>query len=53
MATTPVNSEAEPAPRAADSIVAIWPVAWGHRYLLGLLLFGAYLANADLTNFAR
>jgi two-component system, LytTR family, sensor kinase len=53
MATTPVNSEAEPAPRAGDSIVAIWPPAWGPRYLAGMLLFGAYLGLNSYINIIR
>lgn len=53
MAVSPVIFEAEPAPRAADSIVAVWPSAWGPRYLAGMLLFGAYLGLNSYINIIR
>jgi two-component system LytT family sensor kinase len=53
MATIPVICEAEPTPRAADSVVAIWPAAWEPRYLLGMLLFGAYLGLNSYINIIK
>jgi len=53
MAANPAICEAEPAPRAADSIVEAWPRAWGSRYLTGLVLFGAYLGLNSYINIIR
>lgn len=53
MPTSPVISDAEPVPRAADSIVAVWPAAWDPRYLVGMLLFGAYLGLNSYINIIR
>jgi two-component system LytT family sensor kinase len=53
MATIPMISEAELAPRAADSIIEAWPRAWGSRYLTGLALFGAYLGLNAYINIIR
>lgn len=56
MATNPVISSQgrdETTPRAADSIVALWPRPWEPRYLLGVLLFGAYLGLNSYISIIR